>query len=107
MSTRVQKRLSAKNRGSSSQLPQVIKVTALPNARLEIDFNTGECGCLELAKHLAFTGYFAPLARAEFFNQVYVGHGTLCWPGEIDLDPVVVHAWTLTVPVELATAVSV
>jgi hypothetical protein len=104
MRTRTQRRLPSRPILPNSQLPQVTKVAALPDFTLEIHFNTGESGCLQLTKHLPFTGYFAPLAQVEFFNQVYIDHGTLCWPGDIDLDPVLVHAWTFKLPVELATA---
>jgi Protein of unknown function (DUF2442) len=106
MTTVIQRKIPAKHRIAKTQLPQVIKVTALQDFILEIHFNTGEHGRLPLAKHLPFTGYFAPLAQAKFFNQVYIDHGTLCWPGDIDLDPVVLHAWTLNLPVELATPIN-
>lgn len=67
-------------------------------------FSNGDQGILCLANHLNFVGYFAPLASAEFFEEVYLDHGTLCWPGDIDLDPIVVHAWTMGLPLELAGA---
>ena len=88
-----------------ASIPQVVQVSARPEFVLEIHFNTGDKGCLPLSKHLHFTGYFAPLAQREFFQQVFVDHGTLCWPNNIDLDPVVVHAWTMGEPIELAEAV--
>lgn len=84
-------------------IPQVTKVTPLANFALEVVFDTGEQGRLNLQQRLSFTGYFAALAQSEFFKQVYVEHGTLCWPNGIDLDPVVVHAATTDVPIELAS----
>jgi hypothetical protein len=48
------------------------------------------------------TGYFAPLASPEFFAKVIIDHGALCWPGGLDLDPVVVHAWAMGLPLALA-----
>ncbi len=86
-------------------IPQVVQVSAHPEFVLEIHFNTGDKGYLHLPKHLPLTGYFAPLAQREFFQQVFVDHGTLCWPNHIDLDPVIVHAWTVGEPIELAGAV--
>jgi len=32
-------------------------------------------------------GVFEVLKNAQLFNQVYVGHGAVTWPGEIDLAP--------------------
>jgi hypothetical protein len=33
------------------------------------------------------TGVLAPLRDAEFFRRVYIDHGAVAWPGEIDLAP--------------------
>lgn len=85
-------------------IPQIIQVFARPEGVLEIHFANGDTGKLKLSDHLPFTGHFAPLAQPNFFRQVFVDHGTLCWPNNIDLDPVVVHAWTMGEPVELALA---
>ena len=85
-------------------IPQVIRVVARPGGVLEIHFANGDAGNLQLSKHLSLTGYFAPLAQPDIFQQVFVDHGTLCWPNNIDLDPVVVHAWTLGEPIQLAGA---
>lgn len=85
-------------------IPQILRVFARPKGVLEIHFSNGDSGNLQLSKHLPLTGYFAPLAEQDFFQQVFVDHGTLCWPGNIDLDPVVVHAWTMGEPIELAEA---
>jgi len=88
-----------------AQIPQVFQVIVRPGFVLEIRFTNGDKGYLQLNRHLPLTGYFAPLAQREFFQQVFVDHGTLCWPNNIDLDPVVVHAWTVGEPIELAEAV--
>lgn len=86
-------------------LPQVIQVSVLPDFTLALRFSNGDRGMLRLPNHLSFVGYFAPLANAHFFEQVYVDHGTLCWPHAIDLDPVVLHAWAMGIPIELASRV--
>ncbi len=88
----------------SSSLPQVINVVVRPEGVLTIDFDNGDQGDLQLSSHLSLTGYFAPLAQQDFFQRVFVDHGTLCWPNNIDLDPVVVYAWTVGEPIELAQA---
>lgn len=85
-----------------NQMIQVTDVKLLPNHQLLLEFSNGDQGALHLANHLPFVGYFAPLATPEFLKQVYLDHGTLCWPGGIDLDPIVVHAWTLELPLALA-----
>lgn len=72
------------------------------NYTLFLRFSNGDQGTLAVAEHLKFVGYFAPLASPEFFEEVYLEHGTVRWPDEIDLDPIVVHAWTMDVPLKLA-----
>jgi hypothetical protein len=69
---------------------------------LLLHFSNGDQGIVHVAKHLKFVGYFAPLASSEFFEEAYLEHGTVCWPGGIDLDPIVVHAWTMGLPLSLA-----
>jgi hypothetical protein len=33
------------------------------------------------------TGVLAPLGDLRFFEQVFIDHGAVAWPGEIDLAP--------------------
>lgn len=81
---------------------KIIQVESQANYTLLLHFRNGDQGKVALADHLKFVGYFAPLASPEFFETVYVDHGTLCWPGGIDLDPLVLHAWTMGLPLALA-----
>ena len=37
------------------------------------------------------TGVFASLQDEAYFNQVYVEHGVVTWPGELDLAPDAMH----------------
>lgn len=85
-----------------SEMIHVIQVEPQDNYTISLHFSNGDQGTLSLADHLNFVGYFAPLAIPEFFEEVYLDHGTLCWPGGIDLDPIVIHAWTMALPLMLA-----
>jgi hypothetical protein len=84
-----------------TEMIDVTTVEPQANYTLLLHFSNGDQGTLCLADHLKFVGYFAPLASTEFFEEVYLD-GTLCWPGGIDLDPIVVHAWTMDIPLSLA-----
>lgn len=42
-----------------------------------------------------FKGRLSRLRNRAFFKQLTVEHGTITWPGGIDLDPDVLH-WELT-----------
>jgi hypothetical protein len=85
-----------------NELIDVTYVEPQTNYTLYLHFSNGDQGPVSLAEHLNFVGYFAPLASPEFFEEVYLDHGTVCWPGGIDLDPIVVHAWAMDVLLPLA-----
>lgn len=68
---------------------------------LKLTFSNGDKGEIDLSQHIQFLRVLAPLADPAFFQRVFVDHGTICWPGEIDLDPIVMHHLTMGIPIEL------
>jgi hypothetical protein len=68
-----------------NEMIDVTYVEPQANDTLFLRFSNGDQGTVALAEHLNFVGYFAPLASPEFFEEVYLDHGTVCWPGGIDI----------------------
>jgi len=69
------------------------KVKPLPNYELEVEFNDGTHGFVDM-HHLiksAKAGVFKSLQDQDLFNQVHLEHGAVTWPGEIDLAPDAMH----------------
>ncbi|HYU60734.1 MAG TPA: DUF2442 domain-containing protein [Solirubrobacterales bacterium] len=73
-------------------IPDVVEVEYLGGFRLRLEFDDG------LVRELDFEGLlpgdvFEPLHDPEFFARAFVDPElkTLTWPGELDLDPVVLH----------------
>jgi hypothetical protein len=66
--------------------PRVTAVTPLEHHQLLIEFNNGEQRSLDVAPYLAYA-VFAPLSERRLFNSVRADHGTVSWPGGIDIDP--------------------
>lgn len=68
---------------------RVTKVKALSHYKLEIQFVDGTYGFVEMENRVISekAGVFAVLKDVELFNQVYLEHGVVTWPGEIDLAP--------------------
>ena len=68
---------------------RVAAVEALPAFRLHVRFVDGTEGTVDLNAlvHSSNAGVFASLANLELFTQVYIEHGAVTWPGEIDLAP--------------------
>ena len=72
---------------------RLIKVKSLPDYKLEVEFIDGTHGYVEMSQRVksANAGVFAVLKDINIFNQVYLEHGAVTWPGEIDLAPDAMH----------------
>jgi hypothetical protein len=75
-------------------LIDIVRVTPLANYELELLFEDGTNGIVNVAEIVAFTGVFAPLENKTYFDLVRVNPdiGTICWPNEADIDPDVLYA---------------
>lgn len=73
---------------------RVAAVQALPDFRLRVRFVDGTESTVDLTTlvHSPGAGVFATLADPSIFNQVFVEHGAVTWPGEIDLAPDAMYA---------------
>ena len=73
---------------------RVAAVAALPDFWLHVQFVDGTEGMVDLAAlvHSPGAGVFGALADSTLFNQVFVEHGAVTWPGEIDLAPDAMYA---------------
>jgi hypothetical protein len=77
----------------SHEIVEVTSVEWLGGHRLRLGFHNGDVGEVDLSKYLRFDGVFEPLGDPAFVAKVRVDaeSGTVCWPGGVDLDPVVLH----------------
>lgn len=75
-------------------LIDIERVTPLANYELELLFEDGTNGIVNVAGIVEFTGAFAPLQNKTYFDQVRVNPdiGTICWPNEADIDPDVLYS---------------
>ncbi len=73
---------------------RVVEVHPLSNFRLRVRFVDGLEGTVDMAGlvHSPTAGVFAQLADPGRFAQVFVAHGAVTWPGEIDLAPDMMYA---------------
>ena len=66
--------------------PPVVVVTAVENLTLHVEFADGLQGEVKfLPSHLV--GVFELLKNPTLFAQARIEHGTVTWPGELDLAP--------------------
>jgi hypothetical protein len=64
----------------------VVSVKPTNYLELVVQFLDGLEGTVKM-KPSSLTGVFESLKDQEYFNQVYVDHGVVTWPGELDLAP--------------------
>lgn len=69
----------------------VVEVSPQPDHRLFVRFRDGLSGTIELPLS-SLTGVLAPLRDPDFFSRVFIDHGAVAWPGEIDLAPDAMYA---------------
>jgi hypothetical protein len=75
-------------------LKDVIKVEAMGDYRLHVEFEDGAAGEIDVAAIVPFEGVFAPLRDPKLFRAVTADSelGTVRWPNGADLDPDVLYA---------------
>jgi hypothetical protein len=64
----------------------VVEVKPEPGWSLLVRFADGLTGCVRFAPGY-FAGVFESLRDPRVFEQVFVDHGAVAWPGDIDLAP--------------------
>lgn len=86
-------------------LSDIVEVTSIQDYRLELRFEDGTRGEIDVAELIRFEGVFAPLKDPAEFAKVRVDPelGTICWPNGADLDPDVLHARITGEPIRIET----
>ena len=75
-------------------LKDIVEVEPTEDYRLQLRFDDGTRGEVDVAEMIQFDGVFAPLKDYAEFRKVRVDPelGTICWPSGADLDPDVLYA---------------
>jgi hypothetical protein len=75
-------------------LKDIVAVQPLENYRLQLRFEDGIQGVVDVHQLIRFSGVFAPLSDPKGFAAVRVDQelGTVVWPCGADLDPDVLYA---------------
>ena len=77
-----------------SEVQDIVAAEHRGDHRLWLRLDDGVEGELDFARFLKFRGMLAPLRDPKFFAKVFVHpeFGTVSWPGEIDLDTLVLYS---------------
>ena len=60
--------------------------------QLKLTFKDGESGIVDLSEYSKRGGVFSNFSDLEYFRKVYVEHGVLCWPGDVDIAPETIYS---------------
>ena len=82
-------------------LTDITDVRPLDDYRLDLRFEDGVRGSVDVAKLVRFEGVFAPLKSLDEFQRVRVNPelGTVYWPCGADLDPDVLYSLVTGKPI--------
>lgn len=82
-------------------LVDVVSARPLKGHRLEIEFEDGVSGVVDVKELVDFTGVFEPLRDEEQFSRVGVNKelGVVCWPNGADLDSDVLYSLITKQPI--------
>ncbi len=71
----------------------VIELKKLDNYRLELKFDNGRKGVVDLASYIDRGGVFRRFADMDYFNSVEINRelGVLCWPDGVDIAPETIY----------------
>ena len=70
------------------------RVRCVDDRRIELTFDDGATGVVDIGQATKYEGIFAPLEEPEYFRLVRVDDelGTICWPNGADFDPDVLYS---------------
>jgi Protein of unknown function (DUF2442) len=67
-------------------LLDVVRLKTTPDFRLELGFENGEQRRFDMRPLLTMRPW-SRIATEQLFHRATVAHGTVIWPGEIDIAP--------------------
>lgn len=83
---------------------EIKHVKVIKPYKLWLKFKDGAEGELDMSRHTAFKGILTTLKKKDCFSHVRVNKesGSIQWPGEIDIDPYVLHQCVTGKPIPFA-----
>ena len=70
----------------------IIDLKYIDNYKLRLTFKNGKQGIVDLGKYSHKGGVFSRFSDINYFKKVYVDHGVLCWPDNVDIAPETIYS---------------
>ena len=67
-------------------------LTYFDGFHLYLTFENGEEGIVDLSSYIKRGGVFCKFSDIEYFRKVYLVHGVLTWPGDVDIAPETIYS---------------
>ncbi len=73
---------------------KIIKIKYLGGYKLELTFDNGKTGTVDLKHYTKKKGLFRKLANINFFRKLYIDKelGVLSWPNGLDIAPETIYS---------------
>jgi hypothetical protein len=65
----------------------IVRFHDLGDYKMQIDFENGKTGMIDLVEYIAKGGVFARLADPAYYKAYVDESGVLCWPDGLDIAP--------------------
>jgi len=70
---------------------EITNFRLLGNYVVELVFDDGKSGVVDLKKYLLQNTIFEKLLDYSFFEKLYINNGVLTWPDDIDISPETIY----------------
>jgi hypothetical protein len=67
--------------------PHVVDARYLDGYNVNVIFDDGKKGVVDLSNYPEKGGVFSPLSNQEYFKKFFIDLNTLCWPNGADIAP--------------------
>mgnify|MGYP003875636091 CR=1 FL=1 len=67
--------------------PHVVDARYLNDHRVEVFFDDGKEGVVDLSKYSDKEGVFSPLSDTDYVRKFFIDLNTLCWPNGANIAP--------------------
>ena len=85
------------------EIPDLIGVQVELPSTLVLTYPDGQVRRIDCTQYLD-RGVFIRLKDPMLFAQAHVAHGTVCWPGSLDIAPETLYLRSVPVPSNLPTS---
>ena len=70
----------------------IAKLEYLNDYRLLLTFENGKDGVVDLSSYTERDGVFSNFSDIDYFRKVYIDHGVLTWPNNVDIAPETIYS---------------